>query len=81
MKIVKISKELTLDKHITPVINKERTIVEKYEVCPYCNQEIREKSTYVDQDNYKYHRPCIDNGPIDYIEPFSDTKLKEILGW
>jgi len=53
---------------ITPVIRKTRTKVEEFEVCPHCQQEILEKSTYVDPDWFLYHRPCRDKGPIDKIE-------------
>jgi len=36
-------------KRITPIIKKVRMIEEKYEVCPYCNEEIREKSTFIQE--------------------------------
>ena len=56
-------------KKITPVIKKSRTNIEEYEICPHCEKEIMEKSTYVDEDNYVYHRPCLLKGPIDKIKP------------
>ena len=65
-------------KKVTPIIKKERTIVEKYDVCPHCMQEIHEKSVYMD-DNYLYHRPCFDKGPIEKIEPVSSKELSELL--
>jgi len=52
---------------VTPIIKKTRVKAERYEVCPHCRQEIHEKSTYIDDDNYIYHRPCMEKGPIDQI--------------
>lgn len=54
---------------ITPVIRRTRVRTERYEVCPHCKEEIREKSTYIDPDNYVYHRACRSKGPIDQITP------------
>ena len=68
-------------KRITPVIKKQRTIVENYEVCPQCNKEIREKEIFIDEDNYVYHRPCFEKGPIDRIKPMSSEELAYALGW
>lgn len=68
-------------KKITQVIKKIRTIEEEYEVCPHCNQEIIEKSSFVDKDNYIYHRPCFEKGPIDKIKPTSPEDLIKALGW
>lgn len=56
-------------KKVTPVVRRTRTSTESYEVCPHCDQEIGEKSTYVDEENYVYHRPCMASGPIDIIKP------------
>ena len=63
------------------VIKRDRTHVEKYEECPHCHEEIREKGSYWPKDedgNYKYadgrmvmvHRACgkeyiSDPDPID----------------
>jgi len=33
------------------------------EICPHCKDEIREKSTYVDDEGYEWHRSC-KQGPI-----------------
>ena len=68
-------------KTITPVIKKSRTHVEEYEVCPHCNQEIMEKASFVDSENYVYHRPCYSKGPIDIIKPMSVDELSKALGW
>ena len=54
-------------KPVTPIIKKTRVKTERYEVCPHCRQKIHEKSIYMDEDNYVYHRPCMENGPIDQI--------------
>ena len=56
-------------------------IEEKFEVCPHCNQEIREKSTFIDKDNYLYHSPCFEKGPIEHIKPMSSEELSKALGW
>jgi len=68
-------------KKITPLIKKTRTIKEEYEVCPHCQEEIREKSTFIDGDNYVYHSRCMEKGPIDYIKPMSAEELAQKLGW
>jgi len=68
-------------KKITHVIKKTRIKEEEYEVCPHCNKEIMEKSSFVDKDNYVYHRPCFEKGPIDKIKPMSPEDLAKILGW
>ena len=68
-------------KKVTPVIKKTRIKEEEYEVCPHCNQEIREKEHFVDSENYVYHRPCYEQGPIDKIKPMSSEELAEKLGW
>jgi hypothetical protein len=68
-------------KKITPIIKKTRTIEEDYEVCPHCQKEIMEKETFVDGENYVYHSPCVDAGPIDRIRPLSPEEIKEKLGW
>ena len=68
-------------KNITPVIKKSRTKVEKYEVCPHCQKEIMEKESFVDPENYVYHRPCYEKGPIDKIKPMSKDELMKALGW
>lgn len=66
---------------ITPVIKKTRTKIEEYEVCPHCQQEIGEKATFLDKNNYIFHRPCYEKGPIDKIEPMSPEELSKALGW
>jgi hypothetical protein len=66
---------------ITPVIKKTRTIVEDYEVCPHCQKEIGEKQTFIDKDNYVFHRPCYEKGPIEKIKPMSSEELAKVLGW
>lgn len=44
----------------------ERIVKEKVWTCPYCNEEILEKSLYYDEKKDKwYHRPCFDKGPIE----------------
>jgi len=58
-----------MDLKITPVIKKQRTRVEDFEVCPHCMGEIMEKSIYIDPENYVYHRPCKDKGPIEKLTP------------
>lgn len=68
-------------KKITPIIKQKRIIEQEVEVCPHCNKEIMEKSTFVDPDNYVYHRPCFEKGPIDKITPPSAEEMKKILGW
>jgi len=68
-------------KKITPIIRKTRVREESYEICPHCNQEIMEKSTFIDKDNYLYHRACMEKGPIEYIKPMSAEELAEKLGW
>jgi hypothetical protein len=68
-------------KNITPVIKKTRTIEQSYEVCPHCEQEIMEKESFVDPENYVYHSPCMEKGPIDKIKPMSPDELREKLGW
>jgi len=68
-------------KNITPVLKKTRTKIENYEVCPHCQKEIMEKSTFVDPENYVYHRSCYEKGPIDKIEPMSAEEVRKILGW
>ena len=60
---------MTAEKKITPVLKLTRTRTEEYEICPHCNKEIMEKSSYIDPDNYVYHRPCMDKGPIEKIIP------------
>jgi len=70
-----------MDKKITPIIKKTRIIEEKYEVCPYCQKEIMEKSIFVDKDNFVYHSPCMDKGPIDRIKPLSPEEISKALGW
>jgi len=44
-------------------------------VCPHCQEEIREKSIFIDSDNYVYHRGCQDKGPIDRIKPVSSEEF------
>ena len=68
-------------KNITPVIKKTRTKTEKYEECPHCNKEIGEKETFIDEDNYVYHRTCYEKGPINKIKPMSSSELASALGW
>ena len=68
-------------KKITQVIKKTRTIEQEYEVCPHCEQEIREKESYIDKENYVYHSPCMAKGPIDRIKPLSSDELAKVLGW
>jgi hypothetical protein len=58
-------------KQITPIIKKTRVHTERYEICPHCKKEIQEKSIFVDDENYVYHRPCMSKGPIDKIKPAS----------
>lgn len=52
---------------------------EEYEVCPHCQQEIREKSTYIDGNNLVYHRGCEDKGPIDKLKPISESEIIKLL--
>lgn len=66
-------------KQITPVIKRTRVKTEKFEVCPHCRQEIREKEHYVDPENYVYHRPCQDKGPIDQIKPLSEDEFNKMM--
>lgn len=68
-------------KKITPIIRKTRIKEEQYEICPHCNNEILEKSTFIDPDNYLYHSSCMDKGPIEYIVPMSAEELCKRLGW
>jgi len=68
-------------KKITPAIKKTRTIEESYEVCPHCNKEIMEKSSFIDPENYRYHRPCFEKGPIGKINPPTAEEMKNIFGW
>ena len=68
-------------KKITKVIKKTRIKEEEYEICPHCNKEIMEKSSFIDEDNYVYHRPCYEKGPIDKIKPMSSEELAQKLGW
>ena len=68
-------------KKVTQVIRKTRTIEEEYEVCPHCLKEIMEKETFVDDENYVYHRPCREAGPIDRIKSLSSEELARVLGW
>jgi len=68
-------------KKVTPVIKKTRTKTEEYEVCPHCNQEIREKEHFIDPENYIYHSPCYEQGPIDKIKPMSPKELADAFGW
>ena len=37
---------------------------ESYDVCPHCKEEIKEKSTFFDGNDW-FHRPCKDKGPIE----------------
>jgi len=67
-------------KQITPIIRKIRTNVEEYEVCPHCQEEIREKSTYIDEENYVYHRACQDKGPINKIKPLTPEQFQDLFG-
>jgi hypothetical protein len=68
-------------KKITQVIKKTRTIEEEYEVCPHCDKEIMEKESFIDDEQYVYHSPCYEKGPIDRIKPMSSEQLAEKLGW
>lgn len=68
-------------KKVIPVIKKSRTITQEYEVCPHCQKEIGEKETFVDKENYRYHRPCFAKGPIEKIKVLSDDELARALGW
>jgi hypothetical protein len=63
-------------KKVTPIIKRTRVHTERYDVCPHCRQEIYEKSTYVDDENYVYHRPCQEQGPIDILKPVKDFWIK-----
>lgn len=56
-------------KTVTPVLKRTRVKAERYEVCPHCMQEIQEKSTFMDADDYVYHSSCKDKGPIEYLDP------------
>jgi len=68
-------------KKVTPIIKKTRVREESYEVCPHCQKEIMEKSTFIDKDNYMYHSSCMEKGPIEYIKPISADELAAKLGW
>jgi len=70
-----------MKKEVTPVIKKTRTKEEEYEVCPHCMKEIGEKESFIDPDNYVYHSPCYEKGPIDKITPLSPEELSKVLGW
>lgn len=67
-------------KTITPIIKKTRTITEEYDVCPHCQKEIQEKSVFA-ENNYLYHRGCVEKGPIDELKPPSKEELVKLLGW
>ena len=64
-------------KQVTPVIKRTRVRTEKYEVCPHCRKEIGEKESYVDPENYVYHRACQDKGPIDHFDPMSAEEFRK----
>ena len=64
-------------KQVTPVIKRTRVRTEKFEVCPHCRKEIGEKESYVDPENYVYHRSCQDKGPIDHFEPMSADEFRK----
>ena len=53
---------------ITPKTKRTRVHSERYDVCPHCKEEIREKATYVDPEGYEFHRNCQDKGPIGKID-------------
>lgn len=63
-------------KNITPVIKKTRVKTSTYEVCPHCMCEIGEKENYIDDENYIYHRPCQDKGPIGIFHPMSKEEFR-----
>ena len=44
-------------------------------------KEIGEKETFIDPENYVYHSPCYDKGPIEKIKPMSSRELVKALGW
>jgi len=67
---------------VYPVLKKQRTRIEEYEVCPHCHKEIGEKEYFAkDEDGdgswYVYHRPCRDKGPIQHIIP---KPIEQLLG-
>lgn len=45
------------------IARKIRYIEQTYEVCPHCNEEIKEKEMFYDGE-YWYHRPCKNKGPV-----------------
>ena len=56
--------------HMKPIVTK--VIVDKHnvQICPHCNQEIREKSMIarkIGTSYYFFHRPCKDKAPIKVI--------------
>ena len=53
------------------VIRTTKMVPETYDVCPYCNKKIGEKEIYY-KDGEWFHRPCIDEGSIEYPEPEFD---------
>ena len=57
-----------MEKKVTPKIKRTRVHTERYDVCPHCKEEIREKASYVDPEGYEYHRQCHDKGPIGKID-------------
>lgn len=67
---------------INPIIKKQRSV--EYDVCPHCNEEILEKSTFVikgDDEYYVYHRgDCARKSPIDSFPIKSDLTIEDILG-
>lgn len=52
---------------------REKTTVDKIWYCPYCGEKIQEKSLYRDPEGNWFHRPCIDQGPIEL--PERETQL------
>ena len=66
-------------KIITPVIKRTRVTTSKYEVCPHCMQEIHEKETFIDDENYIYHRVCQDKGPIGILNTISKEEFNTLL--
>jgi len=61
MKITRLAQNLT----VTPIVKGTRTVT--FDICPHCNEEIREKSTFwkeVGDTTYTFHGPCEDKGPI-----------------
>lgn len=63
---------------VTPIIKKTREV--EFDVCPHCQKEIQEKSTWVDENNYVYHNCCKEKGPIDKIKELSKEELEKALG-